>query len=78
MSISSKDFRPTDFPLSVLRIATGLHMETLRRLARQDRIPGAYKLGGRWFVNRAAFNRLRLVDEIRAWRKSGKWPPDMP
>ena len=34
-----------------LALETGLHVETLRRLACVGELPGAYRLGRKWLVN---------------------------
>ncbi len=44
-----------DFTLRQLAAITGRHVETLRRLARAGKLPGAYRLGDRWLVNREVF-----------------------
>ena len=38
---------------------TGRNPETIRRLARAGRLPGAYRIGGRWYVRHDALERLR-------------------
>ncbi|MBS3764857.1 MAG: helix-turn-helix domain-containing protein, partial [Planctomycetes bacterium] len=36
-----------------------VHPDTVRRLARQDRLPGAYKVGRQWRFAREAIDELR-------------------
>ena len=50
--------------LTVLEFASaiGRHPETIRRLARQGRLPGVYRLGGRWMI------RPDGIEEIRGRR----------
>lgn len=50
-----------DLTLPELATLTGLHPETLRRLARTGRLPGIYRIGGRWLMARAAADRLRQL-----------------
>ncbi len=50
-----------DLSFQELAELTGRHVETLRVLARCGRLPGAYKLGGRWAISRAAADALRRV-----------------
>ena len=54
-----------DLTLSELAETVGRHVETLRRLARLGRLPGVYRLGGRWMISRAAAERLRRVPPAR-------------
>ena len=49
----------SDIPLSELAQLTRRHIETLRRLARMGRLPGAYRVGGRWMFRREALDDLR-------------------
>ena len=53
----------SDLTIRELAEITGRHPETLRRLARLDRLPGAYKLGRTWSITREAADRLRHVPE---------------
>ena len=53
-----------DLTIPQLAKVTGLHPETLRRLARTKRLPGIYRLGGRWLMSRAAADSLRRVPEV--------------
>ena len=55
-----------DLTLGALARITGRHVETLRRLARTGRLPGAYKLGGRWAISPEAADRLRRVPPAEA------------
>ena len=50
-----------DLSFRELSELTGRHVETLRILARSGRLPGAYKLGGRWAISPEAADRLRRV-----------------
>jgi len=50
-----------DLTLRDLAKITGKHPETLRRLARTQQLPGAYRLGGRWMISREAASRLRQL-----------------
>lgn len=49
----------TDRTIRDLAAVTGRHPDTLRKLARNGRLVGAYKLGGTWLVNREAFEEFR-------------------
>ncbi|MBM4039766.1 MAG: helix-turn-helix domain-containing protein [Planctomycetes bacterium] len=53
--------RTRDLTLRELARVTGRHPETLRRLACVGRLPGAYQIGNRWAISRAAANELRRV-----------------
>lgn len=48
-----------DLTIGDLAKVTGRHPETLRRLARLNQLPGAYRLGRRWLVRREALSELR-------------------
>ena len=50
-----------DLSIRELAALTGRHPETLRRLARLGRVPGAYRLGGRWAISQGAADALRCV-----------------
>lgn len=50
-----------DLTLQELAFVVDKHPETLRRLARRGRLPGVYRLGGRWMISREAADRLRKV-----------------
>ena len=50
-----------DLTLQQLAELTGRHPETLRRLARMDKLPGICKLGHGWFISKEAADRLRRV-----------------
>ena len=50
-----------DLTLNELAVLTGRHPETLRRLARAGKLPGAYRLGRCWMISRAASDRLRCI-----------------
>ena len=54
-----------DLSLHELSGITGRHIETLRRLARTNQLPGAYKLGRRWLITPEAVRRLRRLDADR-------------
>jgi len=64
-----------DLSFRELSQLTGRHVETLRVLARTRRLPGAYKLGGRWAISRQAADALRRVSpqylELRALAVAG-------
>jgi len=51
-----------DLAIEDVASLTGIKATTLRTLARNGRLPGAYKLGGSWRVNRAQFERHRNND----------------
>ena len=38
---------------------TGRNVNTVRKLAREGKLPGAYRLGGSWKITRLAADRLR-------------------
>ena len=48
-----------DMSVNELSKLTGFTPEALRRLARQGNLPGAYRLGGRWLINKGEFERHR-------------------
>lgn len=52
-----------DLTISEFARITRRNIETVRRLARMGRIPGAYKLGGRWMISREASDRIRRLSE---------------
>ena len=39
-----------------------VHSQTIRRLARQGKIPGAYKIGGKWLIRRSWVDKVREGD----------------
>lgn len=45
---------------------TGLRPASLRALARDGQLPGAYKLGGSWRVNREMFEQHRNGDQRKS------------
>lgn len=50
---------------------TGVHYQTLYKLAREGRIPGARRLGGRVLISRSIFERwLQSSPRPRAVRRS--------
>ena len=49
----------SDYTVHDLAALLGVHAETLRRLARAGRLPGAYKVGTRWRFAREAIEDLR-------------------
>ena len=55
-----------DLSLQELSGITGRHIETLRRLARTNHLPGAYKIGRRWLITPEAVMKLRRLDVDRA------------
>ena len=52
------DVRP-DFTLNEMARLIRRHPETLRRLARQNCLPGVYRVGGRWLFRAEAIAALR-------------------
>lgn len=50
-----------DLTFQELSQVTRRHPETLRRLARIGRLPGAYKIGGRWMIAEENARRLRQL-----------------
>ncbi|MCH7729669.1 MAG: helix-turn-helix domain-containing protein [Planctomycetes bacterium] len=50
-----------DLKISDLAEITGLHPETIRKLARMGRLHGVYRLGGQWLMSPEAVDRLRKV-----------------
>lgn len=50
-----------DLSLKQLASIVGRHEGTLRRLAREGKLPGAYRLGGTWLISREAADRLRQI-----------------
>ena len=55
-----------DLSLRELSEITGRHTETLRRLARTDQLPGAYRLGRRWLIAPEAVRKLRRLEAAPA------------
>ena len=55
-----------DLSLRELSEITGRHPETLRRLARTNQLPGAYKLGHRWMITPEAVRKLRRPEAAPA------------
>lgn len=58
--MSSKE---QDLSMRQLAEITGMHIETIRSLARDNKIPGVYKLGGVWRISQEALNTLRNIDD---------------
>lgn len=48
-----------DLTISDLAKLTGSHPDTLRALARDGKLPGVYRLGGRWMMTQANADKLR-------------------
>lgn len=48
-----------DVTIKQLAELTQRHIETLRRLARTGKLPGAYRIGSRWMVRSEAVQELR-------------------
>ena len=42
-----------------------IHPETLRELARTDRIYGIYKIGGSWRISQDALDTIRRIPAIK-------------
>lgn len=55
-----------DLSLLDLSGITGRHVETLRRLARTNHLPGVYKLGRRWMITPEAVRKLRRLEAATA------------
>ena len=55
-----------DLTMAKLAELTGRHVDTLRRLARTNRLPGSYRLGNRWLITQEAADRLRGLAPVRA------------
>ncbi|MBM4046732.1 MAG: helix-turn-helix domain-containing protein [Planctomycetes bacterium] len=58
-----------DLSIKQLAEVTGRHVESLRCLARMGRLPGVYRLGGRWMISREAADRLRKVADDEGARQ---------
>ncbi len=54
----------TDLTLRDVSRITGYRPPQLRTLARNGRLPGSYKLGRRWLVNRQVFEKVRTGTAI--------------
>ncbi|HUT10557.1 MAG TPA: helix-turn-helix domain-containing protein [Thermoguttaceae bacterium] len=54
-----------DLTIHDLAKVVGRHPETLRRLARTGKLPGAYRLGHCWLISEQAARKLRCVDAYR-------------
>lgn len=50
-----------DLTIQEFSLITRRHVETLRRLARMEKLPGAYKIGGRWMISQEAADKLRNI-----------------
>ena len=50
---------PRDLTVSEFASAIGRHPETIRRLARQGRLPGVYKFGGMWMIRPDGIEEIR-------------------
>jgi excisionase family DNA binding protein len=48
-----------DITLAELATLTRRHIVTIRRLAREGKLPGVYRVGSRWMIRRDAVDRLR-------------------
>ena len=51
-----------DMKLQDIAAITGVSEVTLRRLAAKGELPGAYRMGHQWIVNRSEFERHRNGD----------------
>jgi hypothetical protein len=56
-----EEFAMADLTMIDLAKVTGRHVETLRRLARMNRLPGVYRLGCRWMITHERADRLRAL-----------------
>ena len=56
-----------DYTAAELADLAGVHVATVRRLARAGRLPGAYRIGARWRFAREAIERLR--GEVSRWTR---------
>ena len=58
---------PTQHDMTLMALAeiTGRKVETLRRLAKTHKLPGVYRLGGRWMITKEAADRLRGLKPAR-------------
>ena len=52
-----------DYSAGQLAELMGVHVRTIRRLARCGQLPGGYRIGGRWRFSQEAIGRMR--GEIR-------------
>ncbi len=52
---------PKDLTLAEASDILGVHLETLRRAARADKLPGCYKIGGNYRITRRALDKLRQL-----------------
>jgi excisionase family DNA binding protein len=48
----------------------GIHPESARRLLRQGRIPGAFKFGNKWLLERAKLEQFALTYDGRPGPKA--------
>jgi excisionase family DNA binding protein len=48
-----------DMTIAQIARVTGYNRESLRRLAKSGKLPGAYRLSGRWLVNKETFDAIR-------------------
>lgn len=53
----------SDITIDELARVTRRHPETLRRLAREGKLPGVYRVGRRWMMSPEALCKLRNMPE---------------
>lgn len=51
----------TDITIHQLSKITGLNVATLRRLARDNNLPGAYRIGRIWLISKEIFDAHRGI-----------------
>ena len=56
-----------DYTVGEFAALVCVHPDTVRRLARAGRLPGAYKVGSQWRIAREAVERLR--GEVSRWTR---------
>ena len=54
-----------DMTIGQVAKVTGYAPESLRNLAKQGRLPGAYRFGRNWLINREKFQKHRDGDAAR-------------
>ena len=69
-----------DLTVSEFASAIGRHPETIRRLARQGRLPGVYKFGGMWMIRPDGIEEIRgrPLEQHIAANRHGAEPPARP
>ena len=49
----------SDLSMKEVASIVGMHIESIRSLVRQGKIPGVYKIGGRYRISQEALDKFR-------------------